>query len=197
MNIENEIYKDNKIITLPYSISYNDINKICKELNLPNTIGNIIDLSINENWIDIMENNPSYNIVNDIRFHNKRRIIFYVPTNNIDNITKFSTDYSLNKESVLTHKDVQDIINAVCKINSERKKLNKLSEILIDPITLELLKDPIIASDGITYSNETLKKLFNNSKSISPITREELHYINGEYGIKNKVISQIIELFNL
>ena len=189
----NKIYKDNKIITLPYSISYNDINKICKELNLPKTIGNVIDLPMNESWAKIMKTNSAYNIVNDIKFHNIRRIIFYIPNNNLNGIIKFSTDYSLNKESVLTYKDVQNIINAVNKINH-----NKICEIFIDPISLEILDNPIIASDGITYSQKSLEQLFTNSKPnnpISPITRKELQYINGEYGLKNKLINEVKDLF--
>jgi hypothetical protein len=182
-----------KKINLPFSITYDDLTKICKILNIPDQIGNVIDLPITEEWRTLMSTNSHYNILENVRFHYLRRIIFYVPIDINSEITTFSTDYAVNSASVLTHEDVNNIFEAVRKIKI--KKDTKLDETMIDPVTLELLVDPIIASDGITYSKSTLKRLFKDSNHpISPITREPLVRINKEFGIKNILISQIIEL---
>ena len=103
------IYTESRVITLPHSIEYDDINKICKELNLPETVGNVIDLPLNNTWLSIMNRDSAYNTVENVTFHNLRRIIFYVPHDNINKITKFSTDYTVNNKSVLTHEDVTNI----------------------------------------------------------------------------------------
>jgi hypothetical protein len=188
------IYNKSKVIVFPHSISitYADINKICIILNLPETVGNVIDLPITENWKIFMSTNSSYNINDDIRFHNLRRIIFYVPYYDINNITSFSTDYLINKNSVLTDEDVSSIFDAVYEITYEKKR-DQLLSILVDPITHEQLVDPIIASDGITYSKTTLARLFENLENpISPITHERLFNINNNFGIRNRVIIDIV-----
>jgi hypothetical protein len=200
MDTNTEIYTKSKKISFPNSITitFSDIDKISKELGLTKSIGNTIDLPLTIDWEQIMTNDPLYNIVDDTRFYNKRRILFYVPIDNINKITTFSTDYSINKKSVLTNNDVQDIINAVIKISNEKIKYKDVYDTLIDPITLDLLVNPIIASDGITYSRSTLETLFNNSRPnnpLSPITRKELTCINGDYGIKNILANKILDLF--
>jgi hypothetical protein len=76
----------------------------------------------------------------------------------------------------------------------------------MDPVTWELLRDPVIASDGHTYSKETLIQLFKGNR-LSPMTREELIPIgkrsaepsftyNGiELGIPNFKVKQLLEKF--
>jgi len=68
--------------------------------------------------------------------------------------------------------------------------------ILIDSISLELFVDPYIASDGHTYSYESLHQIFLSNKT-SPITRERLYHIGNRYdiGIKNLAISVMIDEF--
>lgn len=181
-------------IKLPHSITFNDINEICIKLNLPKSVGNVIDLPLTDDWKTIMNTNTEYNRTSNVRFHNLRRIIFYVPFGTNREITTFSTDYTVNFASVLTNEDVVNIFNAVREIRNDKKK--QLHDTLIDPVTLELLVDPMIASDGITYSKATLKRLFDDFEHpISPITRKPLTRINDTYGVKNILVSQIIELF--
>jgi len=69
-------------------------------------------------------------------------------------------------------------------------------EYLKDPVTLSLLKEPVIASDGFTYSKKTLDSIIEGNRK-SPLTREVLRPIgiNGKYGIENKIISQMLEKF--
>jgi len=201
------IYNESRVITLPHPIEYNDIQKICKELDLPSQFGNVIDLPLNDQWLALMNTDPSYN-TSDSNFHNLRRVLFYVPFDDRNKITKFSTDYTVNNKSVLTHDDVKNIFKAVRKITRYKKIRAQLEQIdqldsslintLIDPVTLEVLVDPIIASDGITYSKATLKKLFDDSVNpISPITRERLTRINNTYGLKNILVNNVIEMFHL
>jgi hypothetical protein len=69
---------------------------------------------------------------------------------------------------------------------------------LIDPITLNLLDDPYIASDGITYSKETLENMFMNCKSNSyPRGPNGIHLelINNCIGIPNIKIKQLLNKF--
>lgn len=193
------IYRDKRVIKLPYPIYYHDISKICKELNLPENIGNTITLPIDTEWYRLMENDLSYNITDDEIYHYKRRILFHMKGFS-EEITTFSTDYSVNSDSVLTYSDVQNIMDAVCKINRDKKqekKNKKIDDILLDPVTLDILRDPLIASDGITYSKATLRRLFDSPNPISPMTREQLTLINGKYGLQNRKIQEIIEHFEL
>lgn len=54
------------------------------------------------------------------------------------------------------------------------------------PISLLLIKDPIITNDGYTYDRESLE-IYLKKSNISPITRESLFYF-----IKNRSIRDII-----
>lgn len=201
------IYQDRKVIKLPYPIDYHDIKKISKELDLSD-FGNTIELPMNTEWYRLMENDMAYNICRNSEYHNKRIIIFYMTGFN-EKITTFSTDYSVHSESVLTHSDVQNIIDAVSKIHhakkidhakkiSHAKEYNeKINDILLDPVTLDILRDPFIASDGITYSRATLERLFDNPNPISPMTREPLILINGAYGLRNTKLQEMIAYFEL
>ena len=60
----------------------------------------------------------------------------------------------------------------------------------ICPITLEIMKDPVICSDGFTYERTTILTLPDN---ISPMTRQE---INKESLIPNIALKQLIEEYN-
>lgn len=65
---------------------------------------------------------------------------------------------------------------------------------LRDPISHELLENPYIASDGHTYSRTSLLKIF-TSKNKSPFTREPLIRMNGDIGIPNIIIKNMLEKF--
>jgi hypothetical protein len=76
----------------------------------------------------------------------------------------------------------------------------------IDPISLELLIDPMIASDGNTYSKETLVQIFKGNR-LSPLTRELLvpigkaswtpfySFQGKEIGIPNLKVKQLLDTF--
>jgi hypothetical protein len=84
-----------------------------------------------------------------------------------------------------------DIIQRKPTQNSiEIKIKEELESELLDPITLELLDDPVVASDGYTYSNETYKKLIIQKKE-SPITREPFHCDP----IQNRFAKKLVQFF--
>lgn len=67
--------------------------------------------------------------------------------------------------------------------------------VLSDPVTLELMVDPYIASDGNTYSRSTLEILFNRNNPKSPLDRSNLVRINGDVGVPNKYVKSLLEKF--
>ena len=80
-------------------------------------------------------------------------------------------------------------------------------ETLMDPVTLQLMEFPMIASNGNTFSAHTLYNLFlmrNNPEDqvIDPITREKIDFIGINYhgaskviGIENKHVQQAINKY--
>jgi hypothetical protein len=79
---------------------------------------------------------------------------------------------SCMKSYVLTEDRVKDYKH---HIPIERWKESAYEQFM-DPISLELLVDPVIASDGHTYSQQSLIKIFKNDR-LSPLTRELLEPI--------------------
>jgi len=88
---------------------------------------------------------------------------------------------------------IQECIQKIHLISINHQNPPSMYEYLQDPISLELLIDPYIASDGITYSYFILWKLFQNHTPLSPMTRELLVRVNGCIGIPNKIIANLID----
>lgn len=74
-------------------------------------------------------------------------------------------------------------------------KKDQTLKCLEDPITFELLVDPLIASDGNTYSRSTLEILFRNHNPISPLDRSRLVRINGNIGIPNLFVRSLLSKY--
>lgn len=68
-------------------------------------------------------------------------------------------------------------------------------EHLRDPVMLGLFEDPCIASDGYTYSVSTLNQLFIGPNPRSPITNLPLQRVNGQVGIPNILVRQMVDKF--
>ena len=68
-------------------------------------------------------------------------------------------------------------------------------ETLKDPVTLQLMEFPLIASNGRTYSAHTLFEIFKIHPVKDPITREPLEYILDRIGIKNEFVQQTIDKY--
>ncbi|MDB4346970.1 hypothetical protein OAA30_00305, partial [bacterium] len=81
------------------------------------------------------------------------------------------------------------------EFTEEEKPIKKMrKDIPIEfkcPISLFIMKNPVIASDGNTYELSSLESLFkNNESAISPLTREIL---NKNILIPNKNIKKLID----
>jgi len=122
-------------------------------------------------------------------------------------IVGIETAYGL---PILTVNEVYSILDCIETYETNDmldKRLDSNSELieyLRDPVTLTLFVKPVIASDGHTYSKETLQKIFNDKKNkpISPLTREPLIRIGKnnflgekEPGIPNILIQNILNQF--
>lgn len=208
-----DLYDGIEPIEINQPISYDDLNIICKCLNVLRDPGNTLDLPMNDEWNKYMTDNPNdyRKSFRDDNFH--RQILWKVDINNGDwLLTHFGTDKSLNKKTVLLKSDVikiQDCISKIRSVDDLIKKNDSTYEHLKDPVSLNLLNDPLIASDGFTYSRRTLFDIFKRANPLwdgflnykiqvnplSPITREELILINGKIGIPNKLVSTLIDKF--
>lgn len=102
-----------------------------------------------------------------------------VPFDYLDEETLDSTIYSSNK--------LFDLIP---------QTIDTTYDYLKDPVTLVLFDDPYVASDGYTYSKSTLESLFSASRTPkSPFTREILIKINGNVGVENILVKQLVDKF--
>lgn len=72
-----------------------------------------------------------------------------------------------------------DLDRAVCeRKRNERSAALGISLTLPDvfhcPITMEVMRDPVVASDGHTYEKASLVRVLQQSNAVSPLTRERL-----------------------
>jgi ankyrin repeat protein len=72
---------------------------------------------------------------------------------------------------------------------------DETNKYLIDPVTFEIYDNPYIASDGQTYSKSVLDRLFMNPNPKSPLNNLPLERINGQVGISNVLVKQLVEKF--
>ena len=183
-------------------ITYEELWYIRRYLNTDtNGAGNTIILPMNSQWQQLFEKKPQ--IYQPFRPNLRRHALFTFEMNDSCSehmkLISFQTDKSWHRETILLNSDVMKIQECVQKIHlislphCNHPKPSSIYEHLQDPISLELLIDPYIASDGITYSYFILWKLFQTPKPISPITRERLVKINGCIGIQNRIIANLIE----
>ena len=95
----------------------------------------------------------------------------------------------------LCHPDIRDYI-----YSNHKHILTQWVEIayenFIDPITHELLEDPYIASDGVTYSKSSLDRLFTQHNRRG-VQGQVLILVNGNVGIPNLSMRQMMDKFKL
>ena len=147
---------------------------------------------------------------------NEPRIIRMVISYRENLILGIYTDY----ESVLTVEEVEALRKCIKSYETLDEKVRKPDHLIpdekwnemsvdefTDPVTLQLLDNPYIASDGHTYSLFTLIKIFQGDRK-SPLTREILepigknnnsigmHIFNfKEIGIPNIKVKQLLDKF--
>lgn len=61
------------------------------------------------------------------------------------------------------------------------------------PISMELMHDPVVCSDGHTYDKESIDRMFKINKLISPMTREKINKIYTPNITLKKLINDYIE----
>jgi hypothetical protein len=184
-------------------IGLHDLYHIAKCMNVAHRGGNVLLFPINSQWTQYFnENNINYY---SLERTEGRRILFRFNRSGL--LTGFCTDTSWHRSSVLLRSEVTRIQNCVARLHAINNSNDPTCEFLKDPITFELLNNPYTASDGNTYSANTLHALFNPSPypegyvPISPFTRQPLVRLPrewsiddqyGMYGIKNILIQKLI-----
>ena len=78
-------------------------------------------------------------------------------------------------------KPYQDRLNFVKQLEKSQQRLHAVGlqdwtppDAFCCPVTMELMRDPVVASDGFTYERDTLTKLLTTTRC-SPLTRETLN----------------------
>jgi proto-oncogene tyrosine-protein kinase Met len=69
--------------------------------------------------------------------------------------------------------------------------INTADDLLQCPLTMELLRDPVLAQDGHTYERENIEQWI-RSKGTSPITRQPLSI---EHLYPNRTVKELIDVF--
>ncbi len=72
---------------------------------------------------------------------------------------------------------------------------NKLNEECIDPVTLEIMKDPYVTRCGHSFDFDTLNKLFDKddiTNIVCPICQQQIIF---DSMVRNNALRNIIELF--
>ena len=112
-----------------------------------------------------------------------------IPTNPVsfvsgaDNLADFNYGYDCNQAPVR---------GRPCLMPSENALMEKIEQILVDPLSLHTLVNPVVAADGFTYSLKDLKTWLEKNDT-SPMTNAKLH---SKTLYDNILIKNILDLFN-
>ena len=92
----------------------------------------------------------------------------------IESLTTLSqlTDYR-NEVDKKFNDMISKLDGVLTRNNKKRKRINTPNEYLC-PITLEVMVEPVICSDGHTYEKEAITQIMKSKNPCSPITREIL-----------------------
>jgi len=113
-------------------------------------------------------NNFSFTLKNDL-VNNKKNIL-----NNVKNIVE------TNKNSLDFMQELINIITINPKLENGVylqliKNLSELNHLLICPLSLDIMKDPYIASDGYSYEKEYIEKYIRTAPNlVSPATKQPI-----------------------
>tara|TARA_B100000401_G_C52801400_1_gene718766 strand:- start:452 stop:1729 length:1278 start_codon:yes stop_codon:yes gene_type:complete len=176
----------------------NDNNKI-----IYNYSGNFLDNNFNGNGFIQYKNNNTYN--GNFKNNLKNGIgTFYDYKNNYKIETTWLKDKkngsgtilyndgngfkcTWKNDKLISKKRLMVYENDNLQITLRKKK--KVPYELKCPISLEIMKDPVICSDGHTYDRASINTLFKKNNFISPTTREKLNknIIITNYNIKKMI----------
>ena len=191
-----DLYINKEPISINPPINFDDLWYIRKYLcsDLDGNGGNTILLPMDSEWTKLFIDQKD--IYQPHGENLRRHVLFTVDKIDFNKIISFGTDFCWHKSSVLLYSDVLRIQKCISIIHLLNNNCIIEPDYLIDPISHQLLNNPYIASDGITYSYSSLWKLFNiNNNPVSPLTRESLIQFNGKIGIKNILVSNLVNNF--
>ena len=119
------------------------------------------------------------------------------PDNSKVDIVKYLIENGANStRDIFNVIDDIDLKNEFIELAESKISWHEQAEMeLNDPITMELFEDPLIASDGHTYSRSSLQTLFNRGNPLNPLTRESLVRLNGLIGIPNIYIKKMVDKY--
>lgn len=106
--------------------------------------------------------------------------------------------YSIPEKHDSMLRRMKELLNMIYENNwhFHKKKLDQTLVLLSDPVTLQLYEDPLIASDGNTYSRSTLERLFQwRTTAVSPLNRSEMYKIDGDVGVPNLHMRMLVDKF--
>ena len=187
-----------------YNYLYNCSKKIpvlngMKKLLFPNDLCYGFSLPLTEHWLNYLLSNMTDNsILDDIINNNDRRFSFCTSKEYL-NIPGYKPIVGINTYlkyiSIEEANEIKKCINTYESIHNNTYDNDDTFEYFKDPITLRLFINPVIASDGCTYSKSSLESIICSSKK-SPLTRECLVPINNDsYFIPNIQMRQLLEKY--
>lgn len=188
-----------------YNYLYNCSKRIpvlngMKKLLFPNDLCYGFSLPLTEYWLNYLLSNISDNelVINDIINTNDRRFSFCTSKEYL-NIPSYKPIVGINTYlkyiSVEEANEIKKCIKTYELIHNNTYNDDETFEYFKDPISLRLYVNPVIASDGCTYSKSSLESIiFSNKKS--PLTREDLIPINNDnYFIYNIQMRQLLNKY--
>jgi hypothetical protein len=115
-----------------------------------------------------------------IQAHPER--FLFAETDNVDSLRMIvETAMSLKLPEGI-YKKYKDLLRDQKALKVREEKISTLGidefahpSAFICPITMETMKDPVVASDGHTYERNSLERIFNTDDHRSPLTREVLN----------------------
>ncbi|KAL1921872.1 uncharacterized protein VTP21DRAFT_10514 [Calcarisporiella thermophila] len=111
----------------------------------------------------------------------------------LDNVDKEDPDHLLIIDTVNTEHDERlSELQVVFERSEERLQRREIPESFIDPISFNIMHDPVITPSGITYERTALKEHIKVIGSFDPLTRAPLNERNL---ISNLALKEAIEDF--
>jgi len=152
-------YSNSETIDLSDFIEYTTKKIICKGSIIERKIGNIDKIVFN-------------NCVNLKRIHDFVEGLITISLNNCPNISEIDCYDKVNKIWI-DRKCISFVSKFMPIVKEEAKKVDPPDYLIDSVFNCEIIEDPVIASDGITYNRSEIEEWFKNH-DISPKTGEIL-----------------------
>ena len=180
------LLNENSVLNAKISNIYNDNEKMSNDNKaMKKEISNLL----NENSV---LNAKISNIYND----NKRILNNNEKMSNDNKAMKKKMSNLLNENSVLNEKITNIYNDNLClnlKLDKLNDKIDKITNFLDCPISLERMTDPVITPDGNTFENANIRDWINNHNNTDPLSQNTL---DEQKLIKNIALKNIICIVN-